>query len=136
MENAVPRQQLNYMVMGKKTVVLGASTNPARYSYIASGMLTEFGHEVVPVGLKRGAIFGKDILDIRTFPEVDNVDTVTLYIGPGNQEGLFTYIPRLKPKRVIFNPGTENPALEKMLIEKGIEPVEGCTLVMLRSQQF
>jgi len=103
---------------------------------MASGLLTEFGHEVVPVGLKRGAIFGKEILDIRKSPDVEEVDTVTLYIGPANQEILFSYIPRLKPKRVIFNPGTENPALEKLLKEKGIEPVEACTLVMLRTRQY
>lgn len=124
------------MATSKKTVVLGASTNSSRYSYIATGLLTEFGHEVIPVGLKRGAIFGKEILDIRKSPEIEDVDTVTLYIGPANQSGLFDYIPKLKPKRVIFNPGTENPELQELLKEKGIEPVEACTLVMLRTRQY
>lgn len=119
-----------------KTVVLGASTNPARYSYIASELLTEYGHEIVPVGLKRGAIFGKTILDIRQLPFVPDVDTVTVYIGPANQASLFEYIPRMKPRRVIFNPGAENPALEKVLNEKGIATLEACTLVMLRTGQF
>ncbi len=122
--------------MGKKTVVIGASPNPARYAYIASGMLTEYGHDIVPVGLRRGEIFGKQILDARNQPLVDNVDTVTLYLGPANQTGLSDYLARLKPSRVIFNPGTENPELMKELEEKGIEVVEGCTLVMLRTQQF
>ena len=122
--------------MGKKTVVIGASPNPARYAYIASGMLTEYGHDTVPVGVRRGEIFGKQILDARNQPLVDNVDTVTLYLGPANQTGLSDYLARLKPSRVIFNPGTENPELMKELEEKGIEVVEGCTLVMLRTQQF
>jgi len=119
-----------------KTVVLGASTNPSRYSYIASGTLLEYGHEVVPVGLKRGSIFGKEIQDIRQRPIVENVDTVTVYIGPSNQKDLFDYIPKLKPRRVIFNPGAENPALAALLIKAGVESVEGCTLVMLRTGQF
>lgn len=122
--------------MGKKTVILGASTNPSRYAYIAADMLTEFGHEIVPVGLKKGPVFGKEIQDIRNFPLVDDVDTVTLYIGPANQQTLFDYIPRLKPKRVIFNPGTENPALENSLEALGIETIEACTLVMLRTRQY
>lgn len=124
------------MQKGKKTVVLGASPNPSRYSYIAADMLTEFGHEVVPVGLKKGSVFGKEIQDIRNLPVVDDVDTVTLYIGPANQQTLFDYIPKLKPKRVIFNPGTENPALEKSLEAQGIETIEACTLVMLRTRQY
>lgn len=119
-----------------KTVVLGASTNPARYSYMASGLLTEYGHEIVPVGLKRGAIFGKEILDIRQQPYIPDVDTVTVYIGPANQASLFDYIPRIKPRRVIFNPGSENPALETLLRERGIATVDACTLVMLRTRQY
>jgi predicted CoA-binding protein len=122
--------------MGKKTVVIGASTNPARYAYIASGMLTEYGHEIVPVGLKRGEVFGKEILDARKRPMIDKVDTVTLYVGPANQDGLFDYLMQLKPSRVIFNPGAENPEIIKALEAKGIEVVEGCTLVMLRTQQY
>lgn len=119
-----------------KTVVLGASTNPARYAYAASGLLSEYGHEVVPIGLKRGVIFGKEILDIRKNPAVPDVDTVTVYVGPANQEQLFNYIQQLKPRRVIFNPGAENPALEKVLHEKGIETIDACTLVMLRTGQY
>jgi uncharacterized protein len=119
-----------------KTVVLGASTNPARYSYMASDLLTEYGHEIVPVGLKHGSIFGKEILDVRIQPDVPDVDTVTVYVGPANQAALFEYIPRLKPRRVIFNPGAENQALEKSLNDKGIATLQACTLVMLRSGQY
>ncbi len=122
--------------MKRKTVVLGASTNPSRYSYIASEMLTEFGHEIVPVGMKHGSIFGKEILDFRQRPLVPDVDTVTLYVGPANQDGLFEYLAQLKPRRVIFNPGTENRSLENKLREKGIATLEACTLVMLRTGQY
>lgn len=122
--------------MSKKTVVLGASTNPGRYSFIAAEMLTEYGHEVVPVGLRKGMVAGKEIQDIRTWPRIDAADTVTLYIGPAHQGGLLDYLTALRPKRVIFNPGTENDELEKALVKKGIDVLEACTLVMLRSGQY
>lgn len=120
----------------KKTVIIGASNNPSRYSYLAASMLKEYGHEFVPVGLKKGFVLGHPILDIREKPMIENVDTVTLYVSPENQEGLLEYLGSLKPKRVIFNPGTENEWLEKGLEEKGIEINQACTLVMLRSNQF
>ncbi len=120
----------------KKTVIIGASTNPARYSYMAAGTLKQYGHEFVPVGLKDGILFERPILDIRTKPMVDNVDTVTLYVSPKNQVGLEEYLLKLQPKRVIFNPGTENELLERQLEEAGIEVSESCTLVMLRTGQF
>lgn len=122
--------------MSKKTVVLGASTNPGRYSFMAAEMLSEYGHEVVPVGLRKGVLAGEEILDIRSWPPVDDVHTVTLYIGPSHQDGLLDYLTRLKPARVIFNPGTENPALEQALEKQGIAVQEACTLVMLRSGQY
>lgn len=113
----------------KKTVVIGASENPERYSYKATIALQKHNHEVIPVGLRLGKING---LEIKTDkPTIENVETVTLYVGPQNQEAWQDYIISLHPKRVIFNPGTENSAFEKMLSEKGIEPVEACTLVML-----
>jgi uncharacterized protein len=120
----------------KKTVIIGATPNPSRYAYIASEMLTEYNHEIVPVGIKTGEVFGKPILDIRKNPEVKDVDTVTLYIGSQHQEEWYKYILGLKPKRIIFNPGTENPEFEKQAENSGIEVVEGCTLVMLRSNQY
>ena len=120
----------------KKTVIIGATTNPSRYAYLASEMLTEYKHEIVPVGIKTGEVFGKPILDIRKKPSVEEVDTVTLYIGPQHQEEWYDYIFSLKPKRIIFNPGTENPEFEERAENLGIEVVEGCTLVMLRSNQY
>ena len=120
----------------KKTVLIGATTNPARYAYLAAQMLTEYKHELVPVGIKTGEVFEEEILDIRQKPAIPNVDTVTLYIGPHRQPEWYDYIIGLKPKRIIFNPGTENPEFEKLAEEKGIEVVEGCTMVMLRSRQF
>ena len=113
----------------KKTVVIGASENPERYAYKATIALQNHRHQVVPVGLKEGEINGIKIL--KDQPPVENVDTVTLYVGPKNQPAWYDYILSLKPKRVIFNPGTENDEFEKKLIENKIEPVEACTLVML-----
>lgn len=120
----------------KKTVIIGATTNPGRYAYLAARMLTEYNHEIVPVGIKDGAVFGKDILDIFSRPAVKNVDTVTMYIGPHRQEEHMDYILGLKPKRIIFNPGTENDEFIRKAEQQGIEALEGCTLVMLRSRQF
>lgn len=122
--------------MVKKTVIIGATPDRSRYAYLAAQMLTEYGHDIVPLSIKKGEVFGKEILDLRKKPPVDNVDTVTLYIGPQNQPEWYDYILSLNPKRIIFNPGTENDDLEKMAEQKGIEAVEGCTLVMLRSRQY
>ena len=113
----------------KKTVVIGASDNPARYSFRAVNMLKNHGHEVVPVGIRKGQVAGLDIHTDR--PAEDAVDTVTLYVGPQNQPSWYEYILGLKPKRIIFNPGTENEELEKMAQAKGIRTEEACTLVML-----
>lgn len=120
----------------KKTVIIGATTNPSRYAYVAAGMLTEYKHEIVPIGIKRGEVYGTAILDINQRPSVSDVDTVTLYIGPQHQPQHYDYILGLKPKRVIFNPGTENPEFEKMVEESGAEAWEACTLVLLRSGQY
>lgn len=118
----------------KRTVVLGATENPSRYAYLAVQRLRRYGHEVVPVGLKEGEIEGLKIY--KGQPEVNDVDTVTLYVGPRNQQSLYDYIIRLKPKRVIFNPGTENPVLEEMVTSNGIEAIHGCTLVMLSTGEY
>lgn len=115
--------------MSKKTVVIGSSDNPERYAYKAVMKLNRFGHEVVPVGLRPGRIGEQEILT--GHPQVENVDTVSLYVGPQHQPGWYDYIIGLHPKRIIFNPGTENPDFEKLAVENGIEPVEACTLVML-----
>lgn len=122
--------------MNKKTVVIGASNNPGRYAYMAANMLTDYGHEMVPVGIKKGEVAGEPILDLRQHPEVEQVDTVTLYLGPHNQPEWYDYILGLDPKRIIFNPGTENTELTKKAAAKGIETVYGCTLVMLRAGTY
>lgn len=121
----------------KKTVVIGATPNPSRYAYLAANMLTEYGHEVVPLSIhKDGQVAGKEILDLRAKPAVTGVDTVTLYIGPQRQPEWYDYILSLHPKRIIFNPGTENEEFEKLAEQQGIEATEACTLVLLRSRQF
>ncbi len=120
----------------KKTVIIGATTNPGRYAYLAANMLSQYDHEIVPVGIKEGKVFGKEILDIFEKPAIDNVDTVTLYIGPQRQPEYYQYILGLKPKRIIFNPGTENDEFIRMAEAQGVEALEACTLVMLRSGQY
>jgi predicted CoA-binding protein len=120
----------------KKTVIIGATTNPGRYAYLAARMLTEYNHEIVPVGIKRGAVFGKEIQNIFNKPVIKDVHTVTLYIGPHRQPEHYDYILGLKPKRIIFNPGTENDEFIKRAKEQGVEALEACTLVMLRSLQY
>lgn len=119
--------------MSKKTVIIGATTNPSRYAYFAADRLTNSGHEIVPVGIKKGEVFGEEILDIRESPKVENVDTITLYLGARHQPEYYDYLLNLNPKRIIFNPGTENPELVKLASKKGIETENACTLVMLGS---
>ena len=120
----------------KKTVIIGATNNRARYAYLAAEMLAEYKHEFVPVGIRKGDVLGKSILNINEKPAVKDVDTVTLYIGPQHQQQWYHYILSLKPKRIIFNPGTENPEFYKTAKSKGIEAVEACTLVMLSIGSF
>ncbi|MEJ8756550.1 CoA-binding protein [Pontibacter sp. H259] len=119
----------------KKTVVLGATDNPTRYAYKAINRLREHGHEVVPVGIKNSTVEGLKIITDKTEP-VENVDTVTLYVGPQNQPVWYDYIINLKPKRIIFNPGTENQELEQLAEDNGIETLHHCTLVMLASSTY
>jgi predicted CoA-binding protein len=118
----------------KKTVVLGASDNPSRYSFLAVERLREKGHPVVAVGKREGKI--NDTLILTGEPLVNDVDTVTLYLNPVLQVAAYDYILGLKPRRVIFNPGTENDELEEILRSKGIEPIEACTLVMLAAGMY
>ena len=113
----------------KKTLVLGATPNSARYAYLATLKLLQYGHEVVPLGIRVGEIGGVPIQNGQ--PPVSDVDTVTLYLGPERQAAYLDYILSLKPKRIVFNPGTENPVLAQLARAHHIETVEGCTLVML-----
>ena len=118
----------------KKTIVLGASPNPARYSFKAVKSLARHGIEVVAVGFRPGVIY--DHFVQRGMPEIENVHTVALYIGEQRQQEFHDYILSLKPNRVIFNPGTINPPFMKELEKLGVEVVDGCTLVMLDNGQF
>lgn len=118
----------------KKTLVLGASQNPSRYSYLAMNRLKAHKHPVVAVGRREAEVSGIQIS--KTPVQEEGVDTVTLYLNPTHQQEYYDYILNLHPKRIIFNPGTENPVLMKMAREKGIEPVVACTLVMLATGQY
>ncbi|MDX2072012.1 MAG: CoA-binding protein [Haliscomenobacter sp.] len=118
----------------KKTLVLGASENPARVSYDAIRRLTSKGHEVVAVGLREATIFGVDIQ--KGQPQAEEIDTITLYLNPERQKEYYDYILGLQPKRIIFNPGTENFELLRLAKEKGIETEFACTLVMLSVGQY
>jgi len=118
----------------KKTLVIGASTNPARYSYMAVQKLTAHQHPVVALGLKKGLIGATEIETERKL--FDQIDTITLYLNPSNQKGYYDYILSLQPRRIIFNPGTENEELFKMAEQKKIEPIEACTLVLLSTGQY
>lgn len=122
--------------MSKKTAILGATSNPQRYAYLAAERLTNLHYEIVPIGIKSGVVFGKQILDLKEKPEVEDIDTITMYIGPNNQKEWEEYILSLNPKRIIFNPGSENKSLENSAKKKGIEVLEACTLVMLGTGQF
>ena len=118
----------------KKTVVLGASDNPARYSFLAVDKLKRFGHEVVAIGKKEGKVGNTDVITER--PDEKDVDTVTLYLNPQHQKQYYDYILSLHPKGIIFNPGAENDELYDLAKTNGIQPLEACTLVMLSTGQY
>ena len=118
----------------KKTLVLGASANPARYSNKAIYRLLRYGHPVVAVGNRNDRVEQIQITTER--PEIEDLHTITLYLNPTNQRPYYDYILSLNPERIIFNPGTENEELERMALERGIQCVEGCTLVMLAVGQY
>jgi len=118
----------------QKVMVLGASPNRQRFSNTCVKSLIRYGYEVVPVGIKEGSIAGHDIL--RDRPDVRDVHTVTLYLNARNQEAYEDYILRLRPQRIIFNPGAENHQLKEKAMKRDIEVVEDCTLIMLNSGTF
>ncbi|WP_373513951.1 CoA-binding protein [Persicitalea sp.] len=118
----------------KKTLIIGASTNPARYAHSAALRLKRHGHDIVQLGLRQGEVAGEPIYTEKE--EFEAVDTVTLYVGPRHQPEYYSYVISLKPKRVIFNPGTENTAFSELLVKNNIEPVRACTLVMLSTGQY
>ena len=120
--------------MLKITVLLGASENPERYSYLATQKLVAHQHSVTAIGIKPGHIGTTPI--ITEHPIITNVDTVTLYLSPINQKPYYDYIIALHPKRLIFNPGTENEELANLAIANHIQPIEACTLVLLNTGQY
>jgi uncharacterized protein len=118
----------------KKTLVLGASPNPARYSFLAVNKLREHHHPVVAIGKKTSRVAD---VPVETEPKpVSDLDTVTLYLNPDNQKNYYDYILAQHPRRVIFNPGAENPEFENLLHVNGIQTLEACTLVLLSTGQY
>ena len=120
--------------MVKKTLVIGASDNPARYSFLAVRQLAGHGQPVVALGRREGQVDGVPIVTER--PTDPDFDTVTLYVNPTHQQDYYDYIISLHPKRILFNPGAENPAFAEMAAASGIQPVEACTLVLLSTGQY
>lgn len=118
----------------KSTLILGASDNPERYSYLALTRLRQHGHPVTAIGRKATRV--QDVA-IETVPHpIEGLDTITLYLNPDHQRAYYNYILSLKPRRVIFNPGAENPELEALVSAQGIQAMEACTLVLLSTGQY
>ena len=118
----------------KKTLVLGASDNPSRYSYLAIRRLRSYGHPVVAIGRKAAIV--EDVPVIKEKNPLTDIDTVTLYLNPAHQKEYYDYILSVKPKRIIFNPGAENDELAQLAQNNNIEVMEACTLVMLGTGQY
>ena len=122
------------MIKNKKTLVLGASTKPARYAFMAIEKLVEKGHSILAIGQNAGEVAGIKI-QTKAIP-LKNIDTVTLYLNPTRQRDYYNYIVEAKPKRVIFNPGTENPEFYQLLKLNDIKVEVSCTLVLLSTNQY
>ncbi len=120
--------------MTKKTLVLGASENPERYANKAVRKLVAHGHPVVAFGKVEGKIDNTDIETV--WPDQHDIDTITLYLHPLRQRPYYESIINTAPKRIIFNPGTENEELEMLAKEKGIQTLEACTLVLLSIGEY
>ena len=118
----------------KKTLVLGASDNPSRYSFLAVNRLRQQGHPVIAIGRKEIKV--ADFNVVTGLASLKDIDTVTLYLNPENQKAYYDYIISLTPKRIIFNPGAENAELAEIAAAKGIQTMEACTLVLLSTNQF
>lgn len=119
-----------------KTVIIGSVPKPYRYAYQAATMLAERDFEFIPMGIQKGEVLGKQIISIYDFPEIEAVETITLYINPTRQKEWYDYMISMAPKRIIFNPGTENEEFKRLAQEAGIECIEACTLVMLSTGVF
>jgi predicted CoA-binding protein len=124
----------NSIMENKKTLILGASQNPSRYSYLALKRLSAKNYPVVAIGKRKGKVDNIEI-DIEQKP-INDVDTITLYLNSNNQKQYYDYILSLHPKRIIFNPGAENYELETLASKNGIKTMEACTLVLLSTGQY
>lgn len=124
----------NEMTDAKKVLVMGASPTRWRYAHEAVKRLKNGGHNVIAFGKREGDIDGVPI--VQEFPEDAGIHTISIYLNAGHQEDLMDFVLAATPKRVIFNPGAENPELQKRLAENGVEVLEACTLVMLSTGQF
>lgn len=122
--------------MKDKTLIIGASNNPNRYSYKAAFSLQHAGFEFIPFGVKRGDIIGRKINNDWKDNWREEVDTVTMYVNPKLQEQYYDQIIALAPRRVIFNPGTENYDFSQRLKAADIESENACTLVLLSINQY
>lgn len=118
------------------TLVLGASEKTDRYSNIAINMLRANNFDTIAIGNKEGLVFDTPIKTINQINQLPEIHTITLYLNPKNQEKYYSFILNLKPKRVIFNPGTENPTFINELEKNNIETIEACTLVLIRTNQY
>src|SRR5450432_384975 len=118
----------------KKTLVLGASAKPTRYSFLAVNKLREFNHPVIAIG--KSTLKVADVLIQSETAPIPDLDTVTLYLNTENQKNYYDFIIDQHPRRVIFNPGAENPEFERILRDKGIQTLEACTLVLLGTGQY
>lgn len=123
-------------VDSRKTLIVGATVNPSRYAFAAAKMFAERNLDFIPIGIKKGEVFGRQILDLNSKPQLEDIHTITLYIGPSHQAEWMDYLIGLNPKRIIFNPGTENPEFFKKASSEGIEVLPACNLVMLSTRQF
>lgn len=122
------------IMKNKKTLVLGATTKPERYAFRAINMLVDKGHTVLAIGQNTGEVAGVKIYT-KAIP-VKNIDTVTLYLNPARQRDYYNYIIEAQPKRVVFNPGTENPEFYQLLELNNIKAEVACTLVLLATNQY
>ena len=122
------------MPQNKTTLVIGATPKPDRYAYIATEILADYGHSVIPFGIKKGEIGSLTIQN--EWPANAETDTITLYINASLQKAYYDQIIALKPARIIFNPGTENEELKELARKNKIVTQEACTLVLLRTNQY
>ncbi len=122
--------------MHKKTLVVGASPNPDRYSHEAVVRMKAQGYDVIPIGIRQGTIAGIEILDLKLRPLLKDIHTISIYLSAQNQTEWQGYLLSLKPQRIIFNPGAENDVFKKEAINHNIEAINACNLVMLSVGNF